>query len=162
MRLGLCLLLIPSAWCAGALVFDPPFGGSRSNSATGIALDSHGNIYVVGQTNSADFPLVGACKAIRARRLFPFHRMAARPLRLPDWAQPRYIPSRRRGTAGGDLCRYGWRMYANSISTDPLNSGTVYVIGPSGFDRSPDGGQSWFQFPSPTPGSPPPAPGFSR
>jgi hypothetical protein len=35
-------------------------GGSRDESLTGISLDSDGDIYVVGSTNSPDFPVKGA------------------------------------------------------------------------------------------------------
>ncbi len=34
-------------------------GGSRDESLTGVALDSHGDIYVVGSTGSPNFPIVG-------------------------------------------------------------------------------------------------------
>jgi hypothetical protein len=34
-------------------------GGSRDESLTSIALDSHGDIYAVGSTNSPNFPVVG-------------------------------------------------------------------------------------------------------
>jgi hypothetical protein len=35
-------------------------GGSRDDSLASIALDSHGDIYVVGSTDSTDFPVAGA------------------------------------------------------------------------------------------------------
>jgi hypothetical protein len=40
--------------------FGVRIGGSRDESLTGISLDSDGDIYVVGSTNSPDFPVKGA------------------------------------------------------------------------------------------------------
>jgi Beta-propeller repeat len=56
-----CLLLVPSARTdPTSLVLKKFFGGSRNNTPAGIAVDSQGNIYVAGQTNSADFPVLQA------------------------------------------------------------------------------------------------------
>ncbi|MGA3326140.1 MAG: SBBP repeat-containing protein [Terriglobia bacterium] len=41
-----------------ALVYSTYLGGSDSDGANGIAVDSFGNTYVVGSTNSTDFPTV--------------------------------------------------------------------------------------------------------
>jgi hypothetical protein len=43
-----------------SLFFSTYLGGSASDSASDIALDSAGNAYVTGQTTSADFPLANA------------------------------------------------------------------------------------------------------
>ena len=42
-----------------ALTFSTYLGGSGSDAAYGMALDASGNIYVGGQSNSSDLPLVG-------------------------------------------------------------------------------------------------------
>jgi hypothetical protein len=44
---------------AGQLVYATFLGGSGSDTPTGIAVDSVGNAYVLGETTSADFPIVG-------------------------------------------------------------------------------------------------------
>ena len=48
-----------------ALVYSSLLGGSSDNEGTGIAADSSGNAYLIGGTNSIDFPrvnqIVGAC-----------------------------------------------------------------------------------------------------
>lgn len=43
-----------------SLVMSTYLGGSRDDSANGVALDSQGNIVVVGMTRSANFPVVNA------------------------------------------------------------------------------------------------------
>ena len=46
------------------LVFSTLFGGSSTDQANGIALDSAGNIYITGFTQSADFPSLSAFQNI--------------------------------------------------------------------------------------------------
>jgi hypothetical protein len=52
------------------LVIDPTisyatyFGGSGTSSVTGIAVDSSGNLYVTGWTDSIDFPITGAAQSV--------------------------------------------------------------------------------------------------
>jgi hypothetical protein len=42
---------------AGALVYSTYLGGSAHDAAAGIAVDAAGSAYIVGDTNSADFPV---------------------------------------------------------------------------------------------------------
>ncbi len=49
-----------------ALVYSSRFGGSYATQAHAIAVDGQGNVYITGETQSSDFPLVnpilGACR----------------------------------------------------------------------------------------------------
>ncbi len=43
---------------SGTLIFSTYFGGSDTDSASALALDASGNVYLTGQTYSTDFPLL--------------------------------------------------------------------------------------------------------
>jgi Beta-propeller repeat len=43
-----------------AIIYSTYLGGSGGDSATAIALDSMGSVYLTGQANSSDFPLLHA------------------------------------------------------------------------------------------------------
>ena len=73
------------------LVYSTYLGGSKSDSAEGIAIDSLENVYVAGSTNSEDFPIHNPFQATyggKRRRLY----RTAQPLR----GQPRllHLPGR--------------------------------------------------------------------
>ncbi len=54
----------------GQEVFTLYFGGDGSDRANGLALDPAGNVYIVGSTNSDNFPRVNALQASRRSALF--------------------------------------------------------------------------------------------
>jgi hypothetical protein len=44
------------------LIYSSLVGGSGDDSASTLALDATGNVYVAGQTNSADFPTMNGAQ----------------------------------------------------------------------------------------------------
>ncbi len=50
-----------------AFIYSTYFGGSSLDAAYGIAVDGHGAVYLVGETGSADFPLVKPVQGVSTR-----------------------------------------------------------------------------------------------
>jgi uncharacterized protein (TIGR03437 family) len=57
---SLFFLLVPAALCAQQLTFATYQGGSGDETTAGVALDSAGNVYLAGTTDSTDFPAASA------------------------------------------------------------------------------------------------------
>jgi hypothetical protein len=55
-----CLLLLAATVAWSQKISSQTFGGSGTDTATGIAVDSTGNIYIVGTTTSFDLPVRNA------------------------------------------------------------------------------------------------------
>jgi hypothetical protein len=51
-----CFSFVPAALCGQQLTFATYQGGSGEETASGVALDSAGNVFLAGTTSSADFP----------------------------------------------------------------------------------------------------------
>ena len=100
------------------LLFSTLVGGSKEETGNGIAVDGSGNISVVGQTNSTNFPLANAVKSVITfngncgtgfvTKLNPA---------VPSYTFSTYL--------GGSECDV-----AHSVATD--SSGNVYVTGRTG------------------------------
>ena len=166
MRLGICLLLIPTAWCAGggALAFDNSFGGSRSNRAVGISLDSQGNIYVAGQTNSTDFPVVGAVQShpgaaplsissdggqtfasagLTAIAVYSIAAAPGPPVVIYAATDAGVMKSADGGTTWSAPANAGLPLPPSVIAADAGSSTMVYAATPRGLYISSDGAANW-------------------
>jgi uncharacterized protein (TIGR03437 family) len=104
------------------LVFDQAFGGSGNTGASAIALDSQGNIYVTGQTTSADFP---------TRNAFQAHQ-GGQPL----------IASSDLGQTWTDS-PLGAAVAVYSITFAPSAPAVMYAATNLGVWKSSDGGATW-------------------
>lgn len=66
MRSG-AMLFFCLSWLAAAdgptVIFEHTLGGSGDHSASAIALDKDGNIYVAGQTDASDLPTLNAAQS---------------------------------------------------------------------------------------------------
>ena len=100
------------------LLFSTLLGGSKDESGTSIAVDGTGNISVVGQTSSSNFPFVNA---VRSTVTFNGSCGTGFVTKLNP-AVPSYVFSTYLGGANCDI--------ANSVATD--SSGNIYVTGRTG------------------------------
>lgn len=95
-------------------------GGTRSDEATGIAVDASGSAYVVGTTRSLDFPMV-------------------RPLDVP----PRTGPLWKTDDGGRTWNNLALDMFSvNTLLPSPIDALTWYAGGEGGF-KTTDGGAQW-------------------
>lgn len=98
-----------------ALLFSTLLGGSSEEIGNGIAIDGSGNIYVVGQTSSLNFPVANAFQGAPGVSDFCFNGFVTKiNPSVPSFAFSTYL-----GGTGCDV--------ANAVAVD--SSGNVYVTG---------------------------------
>ena len=105
------------------LLFSTFLGGSLSDSGNGIALDGSGNIHVVGQTTSTNFPAVNAIQSSPD----PADTCGNGFVTKINPAVPSFVFST---YLGGSNCDG-----ANAVTTD--SSGNVYVTGATQLEQLP-------------------------
>jgi photosystem II stability/assembly factor-like uncharacterized protein len=106
-----------------ALVYSTFLGGTEADIGYGIALDSAGNAYVTGATQSSNYPTAG-------------------PLQQKHSSGPAF-----KSTDGGST----WSpinsglacVIVNALAVDPQSSSTIYAATDTGVFKSTDGGITW-------------------
>jgi Beta-propeller repeat/Cep192 domain 4/Divergent InlB B-repeat domain len=105
----------------GSLVYSTYLGGSGADEARGIAVDAAGNVYVTGQTTSADFPVRNALQpACRPNAKNVCAGEAFATMLSADGST--FLYSTYLGGSGGDA--------GNTIAVDA--AGNAYIAGVSG------------------------------
>jgi CSLREA domain-containing protein len=105
-----------------SLVYSTYLGGSNIDSGRGIAIDSAGNAYVTGFTNSPEFPVVAG--ALRTKSAFYTTTNSG-----GSWSNDNY------GLKGGGV---------TCLAIDPLSPSTLYAgTGSGGVFKTTDGGRNW-------------------
>lgn len=104
-----------------ALIYATYLGGSNYDAGQSIAVDSLGNAYVVGFTDSADFPVADPLQT------------ASRGIIRSDDGGSRWSAASR-GLRIGDV---------RVLVTDPRNSSTLYAGSQLGLFKSTDSGNNW-------------------
>jgi uncharacterized protein (TIGR03437 family) len=138
--IGLCLA--PAAMSRGAessyapaLQWVTALGGSGTNTATAVAADSQGNLYIAGNTTSLDLPTVAAAQP------HPGGSSLVRIDPASGASQNIYFQG---ATNLGTV---------QSVSADPENSQSIYATGSDGVFHSQDGGNTWANL-APIPSAP--------
>jgi hypothetical protein len=103
------------------LIYSTYIGGSGPDTSGGVAVDSAGNVYVTGSTNSFNFPLASP---LQNRKL-----------------SSALFKSTDAGISWSDV---PLTLFAiNQIVPDPQTLSTFYAWGPGGIIKSTDKGNSW-------------------
>ncbi|HEX5432074.1 MAG TPA: SBBP repeat-containing protein, partial [Bryobacteraceae bacterium] len=102
---------------AGAISFSTFLGGSTTEHAGGIAVDSSGNVYVGGGTNSSNFPVAGAIQSANGGSQDAF-------LTKLNSAGSQIVYSTYLGGSGGGV---GSPEQINAVAVDA--SGNAYAAG---------------------------------
>jgi len=141
-------------------------GGSGSNQVTAAATDGRGNLYIIGNTTSNDFPVKGAAQVrpgsstltringatTAVNKLYPPGLSAPTNVAIdPQNPQTVYAAQASevwRSSDGGDTWSQLSTVVANgsvlALAVDPQDSNTLYAaVNPQGVFKSSDGGATW-------------------
>ena len=169
----LAVILVLGATCASAdsslapaLQWFKSIGGSGTNQVTAGAADANGNLYIVGNTTSVDFPVTSAAQAnaggstlVRidaatsaAQKLYPAGLSAPTSIQVdPQNPQTSYATQDNalwRSADGGDTWSVLPAVSPSALvlftAIDPHDSNVLYAAAPpQGLFKSADGGQTW-------------------
>jgi len=103
---------------SAGLVYSTYLGGKQADGCTAAAVDSSGNIYVTGWTNSADFPLKNSYQSARGFLDAFVARLNTANSGAASLLFSTYL--------GGSREDYGF-----DIAVDPDSSGYAYITGPT-------------------------------
>jgi uncharacterized protein (TIGR03437 family) len=172
-RIILLLFLAISSGISQNLLTDYSFSGTGIDSARGVAVDSSGNIYVVGSTASFDFPVLNAFQNANSGTQVIYSTDAgatwkplASPFPIATVFQPLIgaVDPKNSSTlyvaSGPTVCKStdaGHNFHCvtlsvsssqasiNSLAIDPQQPATIYATGsvPGAVFKSIDGGQTW-------------------
>ncbi len=104
------------------LIYSTYIGGDFNDSAFGLAIDSGGNAYVTGRTDSTNFPTVGATRSNNATPFFKTTDAAA------NWS-----------ASGNGLPN----ATVQAIAFSPGSANTIFAATALGLFKSADGGGQW-------------------
>ena len=112
-----------------ALVYSTYLGGSNSDTARGIAIDSANNVYVAGFSDSGDFPIVAG--ALRTKS--PMYKSVDG---AANWNNDNY-------GFGGSFATNVGSLSVTALVVDPSQPSTVYAGTSNGVFKSTNGGRTW-------------------
>jgi hypothetical protein len=115
-----------------ALVYSTYLGGSGDDSGNGIALDSAGNAYVTGNTNSTDFPTVKALQPTPGSLQASSPPSPVIPIHLPPPQRPNDVFLAKLNSSGTALVYSTYLGGSSEDSSDGIavdSAGNAYVTG---------------------------------
>jgi uncharacterized protein (TIGR03437 family) len=159
-RLTALLLFCAAVLHAGSLIFTKYFGGSGTDTATAVATDNLGNIYIAGTSNSVDFPTTTAVQPKVRAPMLAISATAATPIPVGTETSVLAVAGTSDGSVIYAFCADAtyassdggatWGKHAplpsdaiNGISIDAADPARVFVATNRGVYSTDSGGEYW-------------------